>query len=539
MHSLVQIIGDVPVPVVREIESLGFRLVYSPLSGPMVMKATHAVMHVPRQPGADVVGDLEAWLDEADAQDTRVGITAAIGMTTEVAYLMFKRPVHVLRLLNHGENAFLEAVAQLLAPDAYQERPKDDDVPIGSHFSKAADPETYALQRQLSLSSATMEPFLQKLRDVVLAMQTPLPRAVKAALKGRIPWDPYGRAADDAKKLPANPSLADVFRLHATPETHRRLHPAGVQEWSTPKLLLLGESGVGKSLVARLVSQLVDRALSADGLKGDRPFVTINCAGLSDEFTHHLFGAGPDMFTGIQAGAVGDLAKAAHGTAFLDEIGDMDISAQRSLLVYLQDGMVRPVGIEPFQGFTRVIAATNRDVPLLIERRQFRHDLAARFDFQVEIPTLRSREPSERERLVDFAALNPVFNPLNRMGEAAVTHISRNALTALARREYQIGNFRELETTVHTAIAKARLRRSRCIRTKDLPNTSQDLNILDNDANVIGIRTPPQGQHLDVDSESDLVRAAQILSAPVLRDGSGNRYVVAPNYVLRLQQNQT
>jgi transcriptional regulator with GAF, ATPase, and Fis domain len=164
----------------------------------------------------------------------------------------------------------------------------------------------------------------------------------------------------------------------------------------------------------------------------------------------------------------------------------------------------------------------------MIERQQFRNDLNARFDFQIEIPSLRDREESERERLIDFAALNPQYNP-----GTFVDRISRNALDNLSRREYRNGNFRELETVVHTAITKARRRGARCIRTKDLPDQSAPLAVRDNDAYVVNVSQAPEGRMMDVSTMGDIARAATITHSPVLRTPEGNEYVVTSQCVFR------
>jgi transcriptional regulator with GAF, ATPase, and Fis domain len=167
-------------------------------------------------------------------------------------------------------------------------------------------------------------------------------------------------------------------------------------------------------------------------------------------------------------------------------------------------------------------------VPLLIERQQFRNDLNARFDFQVEIPSLREREEAERAKLIDFAALNPQYNP-----DLFVNHISRNALDELARREYSNGNFREMEAVVHTAIAKARRRGAKCIRTKDLPDAAEPLAVRDSDAYVVNVSEAPRGDMIDVGATGDIARAAAFSKSPILRTPDGSDYVITRECVFR------
>lgn len=532
VEKKIVIVGDVPQAVLDHVSSkYSMGIAKASKLDAIEISADYMILHVPRAPSAELMDILEEWINSAADEDVRIGITSEAGMNADVSFLLFKRGIQVMRLLNDGAAVNLEAVGQLLAADTYIERRKDDDVPIGQYFTWTDDPREYAAQRQLSLSSATMEATLQKLRDAVLAMQTPLPDAVRR-LTALPPWNPAGPLTSSSK-LPNAPSLMDVFRLHDAAEARRLLQPEGSDGWTAPKLLIRGESGSGKTLVARLVSDLIARGMGKE--RSDFPFVTVNCAALRGvELQHQLFGAAARQWADITEPVVGELAKAGHGVAFLDEIGDMELGAQRGLLVFLQDGIIRPFGIDPYPSFTRVIAATNRDVPLLIERQQFRNDLNARFDFQIEIPSLREREEGERARLIDFAALNPQHNPGKR-----VTHISRNALDALAMRDYSVGNFREMETAVHTALAKTMRRRSTCIRTKDLPEEGQVLTVLDGEANIINVLAPPQGLMVDVRSQSDLTRAANLMSAPVLRTADGSQYVLAAGHVLRLPASQS
>jgi len=524
------VVGAVPSAVIRLVEQEADSVVHKAVDDTPRVDGTHLILHVAAGPDLAIYQD---WLDAAAAANARTGLTSETGLTAEVTNLLFHEGiVYVMRLLNDADRAVPEAVLQLLRQDPYQERPKEDDIPLGQYFTPTNDPVQYRMQRQLSLSSKTMEVFLRQLRDAVLAMQTPFPPAVQA-LRRTPPWNPMG-GSTNADKLPAGvPSLRDVYRLHETPQARRLLDPgagdsnAPASEWATPKLLIRGESGSGKTLVAEIVRDRIAAALGMS--RSTFPYVTVNCAALTaDNLTHELFGTAGGKFSDIKDPVVGVLAKAAYGVAFLDEIGDLDLSAQRGMLVYLQDGIIRPFDIEPFPGFVRIIAATNRDVPLMIERQQFRNDLNARFDFQIEIPSLREREESERERLIDFAALNPQYNP-----GTFVDRISRNALDNLSRREYRNGNFRELETVVHTAITKARRRGARCIRTKDLPDQSAPLAVRDNDAYVVNVSQAPEGRMMDVSTMGDIARAATITHSPVLRTPEGNEYVVTSQCVFR------
>jgi len=525
------IVGDVPVRVVALVEQVGHTVVRAKLTDTPKVDGPHIILHVPAHATSDQLALLQEWLDVAADENVRAALSSGSGMNLEVSSLLFQPAIFTLRLLNDGSHAVEEAVRQLLEEDAYNESPKDDDVHLGRWFTPTKDLAQYDAQRQLSLSSKTMEAFLKQLRDAVVAMQTPFPSDVRTLFPKTPPWDPYGASSSGDKLPTANPSLRDVFRLHNSESARRLLHPGSggrASVWTAPKLLIRGESGSGKTLVAELVRNLIACDLGVE--KDHFPYVTVNCAALSSNgLTHELFGTAPNMFSEIGE-VVGLLAQAAYGVAFLDEIGDLELSAQRAMLVFLQDGIIRPFGIDPFPGFVRIIAATNRDVPLMIERQQFRNDLNARFEFQVEIPSLRDREESERERLVDFAAINPRYNP-----GLGVQWISRNALHELSRRDYSNGNFRELETTVHTAIAKARRRRAKCIRTKDLPGVAESMSVRDSDAYVINIETEPTGTMIKVKTARDIARASTFTGSPILQLDDGmciTQYVVTREYTL-------
>jgi transcriptional regulator of acetoin/glycerol metabolism len=535
------LVGDVPAAVAAIAAHECDQVDRHGLEDTVAVTGDRLILHVPANPDLDACQD---WLLVAAASNARVGLTSAQGLTVEVMDLLFfQGVVRDMRLLNDGDAAVDKAVRAFLRPDSYQERPKQDDVPLDRFFTWTADSIQYRKQRLLSLFSDTMEGFLRQLRDAVVGMQAEYPLAV-ARLPRKPPWDPNGPLTEDkALPLGAVPSLGDVFRLHDTPQAQRLLHPGDTEsevmdlsEWRAPNLLIRGESGSGKTLVAEIVRDRVARGLGV--ARGEFPYVTVNCAALrAQEIVHELFGAVPGVWSGIDTPVPGQLAKASYGVAFLDEIGDLDPSAQRAMLVFLQDRIIRPAGMEPFPGFVRIIAATNRDVPLLIERQQFRHDLHARFDFSVEIPPLRDRGKAELERLVEFAALNPQYNP-----GLAVTHISRHALDDLATREYRNGNFRELETVVHAALGQARRRGSACVRTRDVDVAAEALTVLDRRADVIRVDSPPAGPMLDVKTRGDIARAAGLSRSLVLEwdhqdDATGqtltSQYVVADGYTLR------
>jgi DNA-binding NtrC family response regulator len=151
-------------------------------------------------------------------------------------------------------------------------------------------------------------------------------------------------------------------------------------------VLLLGESGSGKALVARAIHSQSARA------KG--PFVEVNCAALPEQLIEaELFGAEKGSYTGALQRRVGLAALADGGTLFLDEIGELPLALQAKLLHFLEDGSYRPVGSgRPLVSDARVVAATNRDLAAGVRAGTFREDLYYRLNVvHLSVPPLRDR----------------------------------------------------------------------------------------------------------------------------------------------------
>ena len=153
------------------------------------------------------------------------------------------------------------------------------------------------------------------------------------------------------------------------------------------KVLITGESGVGKDLVARFIHARSPRA--------SRAFVALNCAGISETLLEsELFGHVRGSFTGAHRDKVGLFQLADKGTVFLDEVGEMSLRMQALLLRFLENGEVKPVGSDRVSAKVdvRVIAATNRNLADLVARGLFREDLMYRIMVvHLEVPPLRNR----------------------------------------------------------------------------------------------------------------------------------------------------
>ncbi|WP_132258773.1 sigma-54-dependent transcriptional regulator [Paucimonas lemoignei] len=153
------------------------------------------------------------------------------------------------------------------------------------------------------------------------------------------------------------------------------------------RILVLGESGTGKALVARAIHSASPRASA--------PFIEINCASLPEQLIEaELFGAEKGAYTGAHQRRVGLVALADKGTLFLDEIGELPLPLQAKLLHFLENGQYRPIGSGRTQtADVRVVAATNRDLAAAVVEASFREDLYFRLNvIQLNIPPLRERD---------------------------------------------------------------------------------------------------------------------------------------------------
>jgi len=201
-------------------------------------------------------------------------------------------------------------------------------------------------------------------------------------------------------------------------------------------VLLTGESGTGKELVARAIHYASARAAA--------PFVPVNCGGVPAElFESALFGHVRGAFTGATAARAGLFVTADSGTLFLDEIGETGLAMQVKLLRVLQDRDVWMVGATtPRRVDVRVVAATNKDLPRMVERGAFREDLYYRLNvIAIEVPPLRARAGDVPLLFAHFAARSAAD-----LGCEALQPTDA-ALDALSRYDWP-GNVRELENLV-------------------------------------------------------------------------------------------
>ena len=215
-------------------------------------------------------------------------------------------------------------------------------------------------------------------------------------------------------------------------------------------VLISGETGTGKELIARLIHLLSGRK--------DGPFVEVNCATIPENlFESELFGHEKGAFTGASTRRIGLFETAKGGSIFLDEIGELPIQLQPKLLRALQEKRITRVGSsDEIEIDVRVIAATNRDLKTMVEQERFREDLYYRLNvFEITIPPLRTRK-EDIPRLIEFFTEKYAIRPVS---------FSKEALDILIKYPYP-GNVRELEHIVQRTITLAR---SSIIRPQDLP----------------------------------------------------------------------
>lgn len=209
------------------------------------------------------------------------------------------------------------------------------------------------------------------------------------------------------------------------------------------RVLITGENGTGKELVARAIHRLSPRA--------DEPFIEVNCAAIPSELIEsELFGHVKGSFTGAHEDRTGKFELADGGTLFLDEVGDMSLPAQAKVLRALQEGVVSRVGAaRPTQVDVRVLAATNKDLSEEIRAGNFREDLLHRINvIPIHVPALRERR-EDIPMLVQHFALAAV-----RESALKPKQFATEALERLQKHDWT-GNVRELRNTVERLLILA------------------------------------------------------------------------------------
>jgi PAS domain S-box-containing protein len=256
------------------------------------------------------------------------------------------------------------------------------------------------------------------------------------------------------KELDARFQVGDMVSRSPAMQEIFKILPLVADSDST--VLIQGETGTGKELMARAIHDLSPRR--------DEPFVAINCGALPDTLLEsELFGYKAGAFTSATRDKPGHFALAEGGSIFLDEIGSVSAAFQMSLLRVLQERTFRPLGAtEAVKADVRVIAAANKDLFEMVKRGTFRQDLF----YRVNVVRL---EPTPlRDRKEDIPLLVEHFiERLNALRGTAVTGISQEALSLLMLHNYP-GNIRELDNIIEHAFV---LCREGQIESRCLPDT--------------------------------------------------------------------
>jgi len=252
---------------------------------------------------------------------------------------------------------------------------------------------------------------------------------VRAALGERVVDEVEIEAGPSSRIVGSHPSMIAMYKAIAR-----------VASLNVP-VVILGESGSGKELVAQSIHDLGDRVAG--------PFIAINCGAIPDTLLENeLFGSTRGAFTDSRQDRRGALSRADGGTLFLDEIGDISPAFQVKLLRFLQDGIVTPLGAEKSHRVdVRLIAATHRDIKRLVAEGKFREDLYYRLaGYEIAVPPL-------RERLSDIPLLVDHFKRriATEMKKESIAGPSQSVLDVFAAHSWP-GNVRELEQVIRRTV---------------------------------------------------------------------------------------
>ncbi|MBE7217657.1 MAG: sigma-54-dependent Fis family transcriptional regulator [Caulobacteraceae bacterium] len=261
--------------------------------------------------------------------------------------------------------------------------------------------------------------------------------AIRAGAKEFVPLPPdaemiaavLAAVSDDARPMVSrDPAMAGVIKL------------ADQVAPSEASILITGESGVGKEVMARHLHKKSRRA--------DKPFISVNCAAIPENLLEsELFGHEKGAFTGALARRIGKFEEADGGTLLLDEISEMDVRLQAKLLRAIQEREIDRVGgSKPVKVDIRILATSNRDLAQAVREGAFREDLLYRLNVvNLAIPPLRAR-PGDILALGDHFAKK--YAAANGMAERPLSAAARERMVALS----WPGNVRELENAVHRAV---------------------------------------------------------------------------------------
>jgi two-component system nitrogen regulation response regulator GlnG len=262
---------------------------------------------------------------------------------------------------------------------------------------------------------------------------------------------------------------------------------------SDASVMITGESGTGKELVARAIHRHSHRSSKA--------FVAVNCAAIPENLIEsELFGHERGSFTGATAQRLGKFEACDGGTIFLDEIGDMTPTTQTKILRVLQEGEIQRVGgSETIKVNVRVVAATNKNLEVLVKEKKFREDLYYRLNVvRVKLPPLRKRV-EDVPQIVDF-----FLQSLFKAKKTKVRKVSPEALALLCRYRWP-GNVRELENVVYRSAVAAT---GDAILPRDLPDEVRSAGAAEDDASTHAAPAPTASSAAPVAPSAEPAAAA-------------------------------
>jgi len=238
--------------------------------------------------------------------------------------------------------------------------------------------------------------------------------------------------------------LVDNLLVGKTPQMKEIFKNIGRISMNKVNVLIQGETGTGKELIARLIH--------FSGITREKPLVIVNCSALTESLLEsELFGHVKGSFTGSIRDKSGKFELAGEGTIFLDEISEISMNTQVKLLRVIQELEFEKVGGEatvPMKA--RIIAATNKDLEELIKQGKFREDLYYRLKvFTIGLPPLRERKDDIRDLVIHF------LHKLNKRFNKGVVKIGEGVIEMLQDHDWQ-GNVRELENTILQAIVMSK-----------------------------------------------------------------------------------
>ena len=269
------------------------------------------------------------------------------------------------------------------------------------------------------------------------------PERITISIRNALQMGQLAAEVDRLKKRPSSAGVTFDDLVGASPPMRlvRSLGERAAR--SGIPVLILGESGVGKEVIARAIHSASERAA--------RPFVAVNCGALPENLVESiLFGHEKGSFTGAHEKHLGKFLEASGGTLFLDEVGELPLDMQVKLLRALQEKEVDPVGAKrPVKVDVRILAATNRDLAGQVAAGAFREDLFYRLNvFPIDAPSL-------RERREDVTALTEAFIRRFNVEEGKrVVAATPQTLSLLQAHDWP-GNVRQLENAVYRAIVLA------------------------------------------------------------------------------------